>query len=175
MPMIRPTTSGTPAPPLRRIAATLSLGLAPIFTGACFSYAPIEPGDVQPGMSVRARISPAASERIAPLLGMSDARLLTGRYIASTNDTLIVEVPTVAADAVAVNQVLHQRVSIARADLRELESRRLDRQRTVLISAAGAAIIVTVLLKVLQGEPASEPLPGGGGTDDIVPLLHIRR
>ncbi len=141
-------------------------------TGACFTYVPLEPGDIQPGMSVRARISPAAGEKIAPLLGISDARLLTGKFIAAANDTLIVEVPTAAAvDAVSTGQILHQRVSIARGDLRELESRKLDRMRTGLIVGASAAILVAVLLKVVRGNPASEPLPGQPGTDDIVPLF----
>jgi hypothetical protein len=158
----------------RRVAPLIALCVVP-FTGACFTYAPIEPGDIQPGMGVRARISPAAGERIAPLLGISNPRLLTGTLIASTNDTLIVEVPTAAAEGVSVNQILHQRVSIARGDLRELESRKLDGARTALLAGAGAAIVVTVLRKVMRGNPASEPLPGGGGTDDIVPLFQLRR
>jgi len=126
-------------------------------------------------MSVRARISPAAGERIAPLLGTTSARVLTGTLISATSDTLIVEVPTAASpDATQVGQILHQRVSIARGDVRELESRKFDRMRTGLMAGAGAAIIVTLLLKVMKNDPASEPLPGGPGTDDIVPVLMRR-
>ncbi|MFN8581368.1 MAG: hypothetical protein U0163_10380 [Gemmatimonadaceae bacterium] len=145
------------------------------FIGACYSFAPIEPADIQPGMGVRARISPAAGERIAPLIGTTNARILNGTLISATADTLIVEVPTAAApDATQVGQILHQRVSIARGDVRELESRKFDRLRTGLIAGAGAAIIVAWLLKVMKNDPALEPLPGGPGSEDVIPVLMRR-
>ena len=70
-----------------------------LFTTGCFSYLPVTSvSDVEPGYSVRARISPTASAQIAPLLGASDARRLDGTLIAQSADTLIVEVPIVFVD-----------------------------------------------------------------------------
>lgn len=134
----------------------------------CFSYLPIEPGEVEPGLTVRARVSPAAGARIAPLLGATDARRLDGTFITRSADTLIVEVPTVMTDTREFGRTPNQRVSIPRADLLELEVRRLDRFRTAAVAGTVAAIVGGVLIKSLTGEPGKEPLPGGGGTDAIV-------
>ncbi len=134
----------------------------------CFSYIPIEPGDVEPGLTVRARVSPSASARIAPLLGASEARRLDGRLISQAADTLIVEVPTVMLENREFGRTPNQRVSIPRGDLVELEVRRLDRWRTIGIVGGAAVVLGVTLTKALKGEPGKEPLPGGGGTDAIV-------
>ena len=139
-----------------------------LFSG-CFSYLPVtEPGQLQPGLSVRARVSPTAASRIGPLLGSSDARLLDGTLITNSTDTLIVEVPTVMADTREFGRTPNQRVSILRNELLEIEVRRVDRLRTVAVAGTAAIVIGGILIKSLRGEPGSEPLPGGGGTDAIV-------
>ena len=142
--------------------------VACVLLSGCFTYIPIEPGDVEPGVSVRARVSPSAGARIAPLLGATDARRLDGTMIAHASDTLIVEVPTVVVDTREFGRQPNQRVSIARGDLVELEVRRLDKVRTAGVVGGAALILATTLIKALKGEPGREPLPGGGGTDAIV-------
>ena len=53
-----------------------------LFAG-CFSYTPVTSvTDVEPGYTVRARVSQTASARIAPLLGTSNERMLDGTLIA---------------------------------------------------------------------------------------------
>lgn len=88
--------------------------------------------------------------------------------IAHASDTLIVEVPTVVLDTREFGRTPNQRVSIARGDLVELEVRKLDRLKTAGVIGGAAAIIAATLIKTLKGEPGREPLPGGGGTDNIV-------
>ena len=134
----------------------------------CFSYIPIEPGEVEPGVSVRARVSPTASARIAPLLGATDARKLDGTVITRSADTMVVEVPTVLTDNREFGRTPNQRVSITRGDLVELEVRKLDRVRTVGLIGGAAFIVGGAIFRAMNGEPGKEPLPGGGGTDNIV-------
>jgi hypothetical protein len=148
-----------------RLIPILAASLA--VTG-CFTYIPIEPGEVEPGVTVRARVSPSAGARIAPLLGATDARKLDGTMIAHSSDTLIVEVPTVVVDTREFGKTPNQRVSIARGDLVELEVRKLDRVRTAGVVGGAAIVVATTLIKMLKGDPGREPLPGGGGTDNIV-------
>ena len=144
------------------------LGLL-LFTTGCFSYLPVtSASDVQPGLSVRARVSPTASARIAPLLGATEARRLDGTLISQSADTLIVEVPIVMQDAREFGHTPNQRVSIPRGDLLELEVRRIDRFRTGALAGGAAIVIGSILVNALQGDPGKEPLPGGGGTDAIV-------
>lgn len=119
-------------------------------------------------MDVRARVTPDASARIAPLLGATDARRLDGKLITSSTDTIVVEVPTVMVDNREFGRTPNQRVSIARGDLLELEIRKLDRGRTMGIVGGGAIVLGVTLVSALKGEPGKEPLPGGGGADAIV-------
>lgn len=142
--------------------------IASVFLSGCFTYIPIEPGDVEPGLDVRARVSPTASARIAPLLGSTDARRLDGKLITRTGDTLIVEVPTVMLHNREFGRTPNQRVSIPRGDLVELEVRKMDRWRTLGVVGGAAVVLGVTLTKALKGEPGKEPLPGGGGTDAIV-------
>ena len=65
----------------------------PLLT-ACYAYVPVEPAALRLGMDVRTRVTAVAAPRVAPLLGMSDARLLTGRLIESGADGMIIEVPS---------------------------------------------------------------------------------
>lgn len=142
---------------------------AALLLSGCFTYLPVtEPGQLEPGLAVRARISPAAGARIAPLLGASDARRLDGTLITHSTDTLIVEVPTVMTDTREFGRTPNQRVSILKSELLELEVRRIDRLRTVAVVGSAAIIAGTILARSLKGEPGKEPLPGGGGTDAIV-------
>jgi hypothetical protein len=138
-----------------------------LLTG-CFSYIPARPGEVEAGVDVRARVSPDAGARIAPLLGATDARRLDGKLITNGADTIIVEVPTVMLDNREFGRTPNQRVSIPRSDLVELEVRKLDRWRTMGLFGGAAVVLGVTLTKALNGEPGKEPLPGGGGTDAIV-------
>jgi len=146
----------------------VSVIAASFVLSGCFSYIPIEPGEVEPGVSVRARVSPAASARIAPLLGATDARKLDGTVITRSADTMIVEVPTVVTDNREFGRTPNQRVTIAPSDLVALEIRKLDRVRTMGLIGGAAFIVGGAIIRTLNGEPGKEPLPGGGGTDNIV-------
>jgi len=155
----------------RRIASLLCVAL---FATACYSYTPIRAGTVEPGVNVRARVSAAAGERIAPLLGTTP-RVLTGKLISDVRDTVILEVPTVTQAAIGSSvQTLHQRVSLSKSDVIEWEIRTLDRRRTYALVVGAAAVAVSVLIK-LKGEPGSDPPPGNGGVDNLVPLFRLSR
>jgi hypothetical protein len=147
----------------------------PLLT-ACYAYASIDPAGVQPGTNVRARVSAAAAERLGPLLAISNARLLSGRLVENRADTMIVEVPTITQASVGTSiEALHQRVSIPRAELLELETRRLDRLRTTALAGSAAIVVGAVVIKAINGEPGGGNPPGGGGPPESrVPLVRLR-
>ena len=125
-------------------------------------------------IGVRARVSSTAAERVAPLLGMSDARVLTGTLVDNQSGTLIVEVPTIAQATVGTGgQALYQRISIAPSDLVELESRKLDRKRTGIVVGAAAIVGGSVAIAALKGGPGLDRPPGGSSTDAKVPLWRV--
>jgi hypothetical protein len=135
---------------------------------ACYTYARTEPAAIPAGTSVRARVSSAAAERLAALLGTTEARLITGTLIDNGPDTMIVEVPAVMRAEVGSSvRALHQRVSISRAELLEIETRQLDRFRTGAVAGAAAIIVGAVVIKAIRGDPGTERPPGGGNGGDF--------
>ena len=137
---------------------------------ACYTYARTEPAAIPRGTSVRARLSSTAAERLAALLGTPEARVITGTLIDNGPDTMIVEVPTVMRAEVGSSvRTLHQRVSISRAELLEIETRQLDRFRTGAVAASAAVIVGAVVIEAIRGDPGSERPPGGGGGGDFRP------
>lgn len=158
---------------VRRIGFAVLLPLL----GACYSYARIETAELHPGMSVRARVNGATAEQIEPILGISDARLLSGTLISSTPDTFIVEVPAVyMAEVGSSIQTLNQRVSIPRSGLLEIESRKLNRVKTYAIAGAAAVLVGGYILKSTVLDPGGErPPPGGGGPELRIPIFGFAR
>ena len=153
-----------------RVRAVAAACIAPLAV-SCYTYAPIEIASARPGDGVRARITPQAASRLAPLLGTGDTRVLAGKVIERGTDQMIIEVPAVVDVGVGSSmQSLYQRVSLSRADVIELETRRLDRVRTGAVAIGGAIIVGTAAIKGLSGGPGKEPQPGGGGTDTRIPV-----
>jgi hypothetical protein len=143
--------------------------LVPLVT-SCYTYVPLETSALAPGQSLRARISGAHADQIAPLLGRSDARLITGKVISAGADTLIIEVPTTERAAVGGGfQTLNQRVAVPRVSILELESRTLDRKRTTLATVAGVVALGAILVQTHVIDPGGSRMPGDGGGPEFKP------
>ena len=124
---------------------------------SCYSYTPIAPTAVPAGAEVRARITGAASDRVAPLLGTFDNRVLVGSVIENTAGTMLLEVPLGAMPNVATGVVpLQTRIPVGPADLVSLEQRKVDVRRTTLLAGVIAAGV---------GFGAAAALNYGGGGD----------
>lgn len=155
---------------LRPVFLVLATGML----AGCYRYAPVETNELRPGLGVRARITAAAADRLAPLLGEAP-RTLVGTVISESGDTVIVETPAVMQAEIGSSiQTLHQRVSLMRGDVLEWEQRSLDRVRTFGLVGATVAVLGIVLIDKLQGEPGADRLPGGGGADQRVPIFQRR-
>jgi hypothetical protein len=134
------------------------------FCSGCYSYAPIAPEAVPPGTVVRARVTSDASDRLSAFLGAPVGRELNGTLHSASPDSLVMEVPSVAdVSSPGSLRTLYQRVTVARRDVLELETRTLDRMRTGAIATVAAVVAGAVLAKALRGEPGIDRPPGGGG------------
>lgn len=142
----------------------------------CYTYAPIDPSTLTPGASVRARVSATQAQQLEPLLGVPDARLLNGTII-QAGDTLIIEVPSVVQAEVGSSvQTLHQRVSVPRPALLEVETRTLDRFKTYMVAGVAGAIIGGWVLKATVLDAGKEGMPNPGGPGEFtIRLLQLRR
>jgi hypothetical protein len=155
------------------LVRVMLLACASPLCAGCYSYTVAQPGAIEQGATVRARITPAAGATIAPLLG-STPRTLTGKVISNLRDTVIVEVPAVTqAEIGSAVQTLHQRVSLAKGDVLEWEVRRLDRGRTYALVGGVALVIGGVLFNSVKGELGQNGHPGDGGADARVPAFRI--
>ena len=101
---------------------------------------PIEATAVPAGSEVRTRITGAASDRVAPMLGTLDTRVLIGSVIENNEGSMMLEVPNGAMPNVVEGVVpLHARIPLAAGDMVSLERRRLDIGRTTILAGGIAA------------------------------------
>ena len=137
--------------------AVIAFAALTAWTTGCYTYTPIELAAVAPGADVRARVRATTAEQLGPSLGMSDARLLSGSVVDLAPDGLTLKVESVRAGTVgAPPEGLFQQILISRADLLELESRRLDEGRTRLAVVAGVAGAAVLAATMLHGRSSGE-------------------
>jgi len=143
--------------------------LFPLLAG-CYRYTAVEPAAVQPGTSIRARVAATDAERLEPLIGTTDARLLYGVLLESDSDAFLVQVPSVLRPG--TGQTLSQRVSLPRTSVLEMELRRLDRTRTWGLVALGLVAGAFVTYQAFRGEPeiTGPDNGGGGGSEARIPV-----
>lgn len=146
-----------------------ALRLAPLTTLpmlACYTYAPTDIGSVAAGAPVRARVSGAGAEQIATLVPLN-GRVVDGELVESDSASILLQVPSARRDGVPGLQMLYQRVRVPRADVLELEYRRLDPLRTGLVAVGATALAAFLASRVLQGNEPSVPRPGGSGGTEL--------
>ena len=142
------------------------LCLMPLMLG-CYSYTPITPALAPAGSEVRVRITGAASDRVAPLLGTLDTRILVGSIVENNAGAMVLQVPNGAMPNVTADVVrLQTQIPLAAADVMSIEQRKIDVTRTTILLggiAAGIAAGVTAALRAggggEQGKSPSEPPP----------------
>src|SRR5262245_33739327 len=148
---------------------------AALMSSACYSYRSTELTDVSPGTLVRARITSDQAARVEDLVGR-ESHVLDGVLVSSTQDTMLIEVPAAARMVTGGGiQVLHQRVSIPRAGVTQVELKRLNRGRTSILMGVAIAALGYVAIDALNIGPGKESSPTQpGGEDFHIPLLRIR-
>ena len=153
-----------------------SLFVVPLLAG-CYNYAPISPSSVQPGVEVRAMITGAASDRVAPVTGTFDNRVLTGNVVQSSGGALVLEIPTGAVPNTGSSVVqMHQRVNLAPADMVSLETRKLDVARSSLLAGAIVAGAAAAAIAVVHASSShsTDPIIDNGNPINLIPLLKFR-
>jgi hypothetical protein len=153
-----------------------ALYLMPLL-GGCYSYTPIDFAAAPAGSDVRTRISGAALDRVAPLLGSFDTRVFTGTVVENSAGTMVLEVPTGAMSNVVADVVqLHARIPLFPADMVSLEQRKLDVGRTSILAgviAAGVGLGVAAALHAGGGSSEEGRQPGEPPPVNRIPILRF--
>jgi hypothetical protein len=147
--------------------------LVPALVAGCYTYSPIEVAAVTPGMEVRARVSATTAAQLAPSLGMTDARLLSGSVVDNA-EGLTLKVASVPAGTVGAQDGLFQQILITRTDLLELEFKQLDNTRTRLAVGAGVLGAVGVAAANLRGHGSGESAVVEPPANFSRAMLHVR-
>jgi hypothetical protein len=152
----------------------IACGAVLVFCAGCYTYIPIQPEAVSAGTEVRARITAAQAERFREVFPM-ERRLLEGRFVEGDGSSLMLEVPTARREMARGLEMLHQRLSIPRSEVIEIEEKRLDRKRTGAAAFGTGLVFVYVLINRLSGEPGTDRPPDGPPTDEaVVPIRMFR-
>lgn len=161
----------------RRLIHSL-LGCSLLGLSACFTYTPVQVGEVSPGSVARARLSAAAAASVGEVVPLT-GRLVEGRVLAGDANLLLLEVPAAKDPTGRSGLLLHQRLQLPLEGVIELELRRLDRWRTGALVAAGAVAVGFVVARQFGGGTASTTMPPGtGGPSELlipfqIPLRYL--
>ena len=166
-----PARPARPAPPLARLArlahvGRLVLAAAAVPTAGCYRYVP-SPAVAAMGVAggtVRLRLGDDAAARASEQLGTRTASV-AGRLADLAGDSLVLVVTeSWPADGGAPVRWVGERVTLARGGVTAVETRALDRRRSLLVvGGAVLAIVGSVLaLRAVSGEAGGETIGGGG-------------
>lgn len=136
----------------RVLLVMLTAGLA-----GCYAYVPSSPQEVQPGQSIRLRLTPEEAASLQDLR-LTNPRLLEGTLLESGSAGWVLEamVGGGPVQAGAASRTLVQRVSVPSSGVLEVELKELDKVRTGLLVGGGGAVLLAVIAKA----------GGGSGTED---------
>lgn len=126
---------------------------------ACYSYVPVDPAAISPGMQVRARLSAPGALRVSEATG-EVRRRLEGEVVALQADTLVVAIPVRSSGGSYVAQAglppPLDTLQVARVDVAVLEEKRFSAGKTALAAGAAGAASAFVVIRLFD-------LAGGGG------------
>jgi len=147
-----------------------ALGLAALALSACYAYTAAPSSGARVGDRVRVRISGAEADRLEPMLGQS-GRTIEGDLLEEADSSVALGVALpYQLDAATMGSRAQQRIVIPRAELQQLELRRLDKVRTSLLIGIGVAGVVAIAASkgssLLGGSGA-----GGSPNERRVPLM----
>lgn len=156
------------------VRSVTRVALATLFCSACYTYTPATLEEVSPQQDVRLRLSQAEAARLEAYRG-SASRTLDGRVTGKGGDSLTVRVEAVNELRGVRVQTLYQFLHVAQADVLDVELKKLDKGRTYLLTGAGVAAAVALVVSHIGGNGGSTgPNPGGGPVEAVVPVLSLR-
>lgn len=142
---------------------------------SCYKFEPATVDAVPQGSTIRAVLSPTASDWLRERHGIN-GRQLAGTVMADNGEAFSLWIASVPLSPEFGARPLYQQVDILKADVLRVDLRRLDTGKTAMILAGGAAALVVVgRATFLGGGRGSGPGPGPGPGEHVrswlVPLL----
>jgi hypothetical protein len=140
---------------VRRLRSTAAV-IAVAATQACSAFQPVPVTEVSPGREIRVELTPDGAVRLGGSIG-ARARYLLGRAEGAGPEGLLLAVSTLVRDDGNEQTLDGTPVAIPPQEIVRVESRRLDRPRTVV------AALALVAGTFVASRAVSGGTSGGGG------------
>ncbi len=158
----------------RWFALVLLGGLA---LSGCYTYRPTSLEELHEGEKIRARLTGAEARAIEQYIPR-DARTVDATLIENGGDSLLLGIPVITDARGYRVETLSQRIRVSRAGIVDLETRELDRNRTLLVIGASMVAIGGLIAAAGGGSADDNPQPPGPPPDEDfmfkIPLWRFR-
>jgi len=140
----------------------------------CYSYTPVPIETVHPGITVRARLTREAQDRL-PDRVRGDKEMLEGELVDRAGGALTLSVPMAVRRQGFYAEDLHERVVLAPADVVDVERRTLDRRRTYALTGVVGAAVLGVAIRTLSGKTGGNTIDrtDPGPSANIIPIFSL--
>jgi hypothetical protein len=133
-----------------RLSSTL-VTCTVLLSAGCYSYVPASLPEVQPGSSVRIRISGSEADRLESIR-FTDSRLLEGSIASMTEQQVYIDAIIRTVDAHGRTAQHTQRLNIAPQEIQAVQYRRLDGVKTAAAVGGVAFVLGSAAWIVLFGD-----------------------
>ena len=150
---------------LRALQATGSglAGLGGLVAAGCYSYHPVTPAAVSPGITVRAELTSEGVVRLEPLLGGLQ-REVRGEVIESDGTQLLLLARTGTSLDASGSFASRQRIVIEQREILRLEERRLAATKSAALSGVATSALLGAAIYFITGRSRGE---AGAPTGEI--------
>jgi hypothetical protein len=149
---------------VRENMRALSVVAAAVILTGCYVYHPISTNAASMGKYVRAELTDAGSESVAPAIG-TDAVWIEGEVQEASDTRLTIALRAVSRRDMGESTWNGETVSLSAGDIRTLRERVLSRGRTAttvsLVSAGGIGVIYAIAhaAGLVSGSSGRPPIP----------------
>lgn len=133
----------------------------------CYTYSDVGLPQVPLGVDVRAQVTNAVADSVAPLLGYRSTTL-EGTVLRRGPQGLLLRVPGKTVPTGTGVQRYYQRISLTPTEVLDLQTRRLNTGRTLALVAVGAAAVIYFVAQAFSGS-------NGGSTTPPPPVQRAHR
>ncbi len=152
----------------------LALAAALLAGTGCYKYEVADPGMLEPGRDVRVRLAPEAAERLEEVR-MTEDRLMEGKLVDQQGGNLMVETAIGRITPTGTSRILKQVISVPFAEVREVETRSLDRGKTYLGAGVAAGILAYIVVGQFQDSGGTDGgTPPGPPESRVLPIPLLR-
>lgn len=147
-----------------------------ILLSGCYTYSPATLQSLRPSENVRIHLTETGTARVAEVLNDS-RQTLEGELVDVSPQGVSVLVVSALLQRGTRSEALVQELLVAPEEVAGVQRRELDRFRTGMVAAAGAAVVAASIVRSWAGQRRGTTGPPTGGGEEArrpIPLDRLR-